>query len=269
MMEGDPLFSAEFKATFAAAQARLEEQQAPMKEKAKREVEELMAGIDARRAAEDAAAAEAGARGGGSSTANTLKKMQAEAARLRASALEAAAEAAAEAEAAEEDADPEQQHIPVAVAEEALRQAYESAARIYAWGVGSGGSGGGGGGGLDSSGVSSISGVNSGGDGEDGGVPAADAAGQLLSGAEAFLLRVAWERFAHDGADGAAAAVDFARGLVRAQECLPPWVCALTAGGSPYEQTVRGTSGLLEFARCWREACARVEDEIIAIAHSQ
>ena len=84
-------------------------------------------------------------------------------------------------------------------------------------------------------------------------------AASLLRGAESFLLELAGARFRSGGAGVAAATVDSARRLARSQECVPGWVHALTGGGEWHEA----------LARCWRGACDRVEDEIIAIVHSQ
>ena len=84
-------------------------------------------------------------------------------------------------------------------------------------------------------------------------------AASLLRGAESFLLELAGARFRSGGAGVAAATVDSARRLARSQECVPGWVAQLTGGGERHEA----------LARCWRGACDRVEDEIIAIVHSQ
>ena len=98
---------------------------------------------------------------------------------------------------------------------------------------------------------------------EEGGEPLEESgetrAASLLRGAESFLLELAAARFRSGGAGVAAATVDSARRLARSQECVPGWVHALTGGGERHEA----------LARCWRGACDRVEDEIIAIVHSQ
>ena len=124
-------------------------------------------------------------------------------------------------------------------------------------------------------------------------------AARLLSGAEAFLLDAAGDRFASEGPESAAALVDFARGLASAQENLPPWVASLTSssgatntattattttgGGGAREggggvsstgytmgkQSGGGGGGGGTVPECWRAACDRVEDDLIAFVHSQ
>ena len=101
----------------------------------------------------------------------------------------------------------------------------------------------------------------------------------LLSDAEAILLEVSRGRLASEGFEGAAAAVDSARSLALAQECLPPLALVLTSGaltsgamgGSEGgRKQSDGGSIMAEFASCWRSACDRVEDELVTtFVHSQ
>ena len=114
--------------------------------------------------------------------------------------------------------------------EDALRTAYDAAARAHAWSHRP--------------------------NAEEAAAAADDAdATTCVRDAEARLLDAVAATFASRGYDAAATLVDAARAFSRAQDFLPSWLLGSTSASS--------------FATAWREACDRVELETIDIAHTQ